>query len=149
MLIWQPGNYWSAQQVTCDGMIQYNPAITGEYLVKIVSTAPSTTYAVTGSRNGAFGARLSASEVSIVVLARPDVVAPISELELVQIDVGVDICTNGVILEGAVPVAAVENCIVSAVQLTTQTTHTMPDAALWVGLLLLLITLRHVASRTR
>ncbi|MGB1251096.1 MAG: hypothetical protein ACPG8W_10810, partial [Candidatus Promineifilaceae bacterium] len=80
MLIWQPGNYWSAEEVSCDGTISYNPARAGEYLVKVIATAANTKYSVSTNRNGIAGGRSLNQSVSTVIVDRPDLVAPVPNL---------------------------------------------------------------------
>ena len=87
LVIWQPGNFWTAESVTVDagsqGTITFSPALAGKYLVKVAGTAGSQ-YTISSMRNGQAGRSISqlalpstSNPVTTVQLARPFFVAPI------------------------------------------------------------------------
>lgn len=71
--IWQPNNYWTAQQLTGSGSIPYNPATAGSYLVEVAGPG---TYTISSVVNG-LPNRSAASNVELVQKARPELMEPV------------------------------------------------------------------------
>ena len=74
MRIWSPNNFWTAQQLTTSGIIQYNPAQRGRYLV-MVEGMSGATYSVSSLRNGQVNRR-NVGTAETIYLPAPNLTDP-------------------------------------------------------------------------
>ncbi|MGB1252411.1 MAG: hypothetical protein ACPG8W_17465, partial [Candidatus Promineifilaceae bacterium] len=83
MFIWEPGNYWSAYTISGSGVISFDPALTGHYLVKIVGDSADAVYSISSEVDGLPNRTPDSDPPSPVVIIqadRPDFVEPLESV---------------------------------------------------------------------